>query len=193
LQHRAGLTSAAPVANEVTGGGAWAFFGRPRKRKPTGAFLWLSNRQITSLSQITNHLALTHGRMRIPTSHQRSDGMDERHLMGDGRNSDTRACRVCRRSACVLCFLSPYPERDLIPPCVSQVRIEKGAQFEHAFMIRSRGIPRIRSVRPLYEILGPFPLTRLLCSFGFIEGQKFCGGGGGWFIPRARRPDTRPR
>jgi hypothetical protein len=30
-------------------------------------------------SNITNHLALTHGRVRIPTSLQRSD---ERHLMG---------------------------------------------------------------------------------------------------------------
>jgi hypothetical protein len=47
--------------------------------EPTGAFLGFP-----TASHITNHLALTHGRIRIPTSLQRSE---ERHLMGVIRTS----------------------------------------------------------------------------------------------------------
>jgi hypothetical protein len=61
---------------------------------------------------------------------------------------------------------------------VSQIEVEKGAPFEHAFMIRSRGIPPNRSALFPYEVLGLFPLPRSFCSFRFIEGQKFCGKSG---------------
>ena len=42
-------------------------------------------------------------------------------------------------------------------------------------------MPNSRSVLLSYAILGLFPLTRLLCSFRFNEGQKFCVGGAGFF------------
>jgi hypothetical protein len=72
----AGWPKLLPSPNEVTRDGVWACFRRPRKRKPTGAFLWL----FFTASQITNHLALTDGRVRIPTSTSEASG--ERHLMG---------------------------------------------------------------------------------------------------------------
>jgi hypothetical protein len=46
----------------------------PRQRKPL-----VRSFGFPTAYQITNHLVLTHGRVRIPTFHQRSD---ERHLMG---------------------------------------------------------------------------------------------------------------
>ena len=39
----------------------------------------------------------------------------------------------------------------------------------------------IRYVLSSYEVLGPFSLTRLFCSFRFIEGQELCVGGAGFF------------
>jgi hypothetical protein len=88
-QPRGGPPVAALVANEVTGGGVWACFGRPRKRKPQ-----VRSFGFPTASQITNHKSqitssLTQGRGRIPTSHQR-----KRRAASDGHNLDTLACHV---------------------------------------------------------------------------------------------------
>jgi hypothetical protein len=70
--------------------------------------------------------------------------------------------------------IHPYPE--ILIPASPRYEVEKGAPFEHAIMIRLRGMPLNRSALFSYEVLGLFPLTRSFCSFRSIEGQRFCGG-----------------
>jgi hypothetical protein len=80
----AGWPELLPSPNEVTGDGVWACFRRPRKRKPTGAFLWLFSPHLKS--QITS-LSLTAACVFPPPP-------AKRRAASDGRNSDTLACRV---------------------------------------------------------------------------------------------------
>jgi hypothetical protein len=91
---RAGPTKAGPVANEVTGGGGgvWACFGRPRKRKPTGAFLWLSYRNLPHLKSQSTSLSLTAACFHLPPVHS-----DEKHPIW--AYLDTRT--ACHLGTCV--------------------------------------------------------------------------------------------
>jgi hypothetical protein len=84
------LAQAPPVAkrsNERWRMGLFQCFRRPRKRKPTGAFLWLFSPHLKS--QITS-FSLTAAYVFPPPP-------AKRRAASDGRNSDTLACHMsCR-------------------------------------------------------------------------------------------------
>jgi hypothetical protein len=94
----AGWPKLLPSPNEVTRGGVWACFRRPRNRKPTGAFLWRLSPHLKS--QITS--------LSLKAACVFPSPPAKRRAASDGRNSNTLVIkRTCTVSEDYICRCLP--------------------------------------------------------------------------------------